>query len=94
MSDDVDVVEAQLSRFLDEGLAKDIAQGKKDWEELDYEDIKRSEERRNANCLSVRLNSECLKMSYLISYIVSNEKERIPRLREVSLCVILRITMS
>lgn len=48
MSDDVDVVEAQLSRFLDEGLAKDIAQGKKNWEELDYEDIKRSEERRNA----------------------------------------------
>ena len=54
----------------------------------------RSVETPPKNCLSVRLNSECLKMSYLISYIVSNEKERIPRLREVSLCVILRITMS
>lgn len=48
MSDDADVVEEQLSRFLDDILAEDIARGKKDWQELDYEDIKRSVERRNA----------------------------------------------
>lgn len=48
ISDDADVVEERLSRFLDETLAKDIASGKKDWQILDYEDIKRSEDRRNA----------------------------------------------